>query len=80
MSRAPLRVENKKTVLKQVEQPRMGRPPNREVYATWLNATLELAAAIKLGSGGKSNKAIEETASRIMAIVQKNKETYGDKY
>ena len=60
MSRVPLRVENKKTVLKQVEQPRMGRPPNREVYATWLNATLELAAAIKLGSGGKSNKAIEE--------------------
>lgn len=27
-----------------------------------------------------SNKAIEETASRIMAIVQKNRETYGDKY
>ena len=27
-----------------------------------------------------SNKAIEETASRIMAIVQRNKELYGDKY
>ena len=27
-----------------------------------------------------SNKAIEETASRIMAIVQRNKEVYGDKY
>ena len=27
-----------------------------------------------------SNKAIEETASRIMAIVQRNKEIYGDKY
>ena len=27
-----------------------------------------------------SNKAIEETASRIMAIIQRNKELYGDKY
>lgn len=27
-----------------------------------------------------SNKAIEETASRIMAIIQRNKEIYGDKY
>ena len=27
-----------------------------------------------------SNKAIEETASRIMSIVQRNKELYGDKY
>ncbi|MEE3453114.1 pyruvate, water dikinase regulatory protein [Dialister sp.] len=27
-----------------------------------------------------SNKAIEETASRIMSIVQRNKEVYGDKY
>ena len=27
-----------------------------------------------------SNKAIEETASRIMAIVQRNKELYGEKY
>lgn len=27
-----------------------------------------------------SNKAIEETASRIMAIVDRNKEIYGDKY
>lgn len=27
-----------------------------------------------------SNKAIEETASRIMAIVQRNKDLYGDKY
>lgn len=27
-----------------------------------------------------SNKAIEETASRIMVIIQRNKELYGDKY
>ena len=27
-----------------------------------------------------SDKAIEETASKIMAIVEKNKEFYGDKY
>lgn len=27
-----------------------------------------------------SNKAIEETASRIMSIIERNKELYGDKY
>lgn len=27
-----------------------------------------------------SNKAIEETASRIMSIIERNKEIYGDKY
>jgi hypothetical protein len=44
----------------QAGKPRMGRPPNKEVYAAYVAETKKLMTAIKAGAGKLSNRKIEE--------------------
>lgn len=60
----------------QKNKPRMGRPPSKAAYLSWVNKTLELAAAIKTGAGGISNAKIE-TALGIGAH-DRDKDTHTD--